>query len=108
MGVLLEKFPIIAPDGEEYRITVYEEIATVWTATLYKERKWKLFGMFRFKKIYEVCFEDYNPTDDKRVDFVAAARYVWREYKKEVNARIKSEQLRLDAVKHFEEWDGKL
>ncbi|MDT2278144.1 hypothetical protein [Paenibacillus larvae] len=39
MGVLLEKFPIVAPDGEEYRITFYEEMATIWTATLYKERE---------------------------------------------------------------------
>ncbi|MCY9527163.1 hypothetical protein M5W68_19135 [Paenibacillus larvae] len=108
MGVLLEKFPIIAPDGEEYRITFYEEIATIWTATLYKERKRKLFGMFRFKKIYVVRLEDDNPTDGKRVDFAACAKYVWRKYKREENARIEAEQLRLDAVKHFEEWDGKL
>ncbi|MEV2286958.1 hypothetical protein ABND12_18035 [Paenibacillus larvae] len=108
MGVLLEKFPIIAPDGEEYRITFYEEIATIWVATLYKERKRKLFGMFRFKEIYKVRFEDNNPTDGKRVDFAGGAKYVWKEYKKEVNARIKRDQLRLGAIKHFEEWDGKL
>jgi hypothetical protein len=100
----LEKFPVIAPDGTEYRVTITEEYDSLfgkyYEATVYVERINHRF--FRFSRVHS---RSYSFDSD---DFVTMARQVVDEV---VRDRAEKEALfnaKASGVEAFRQWDGKI
>lgn len=108
----IEKFPVIAPDGTEYRVTIEYDKGTYhcgewhnpkWIVRLYKRR---LGVLFRWKRIYTTAYIA------SQTDFVMMAeRIVSSEYIKNQagrDATAKKEREVQSALEAFRKWDGKI
>lgn len=113
----LTKFPVIAPDGTEYRvkITVHDEglnTSAYVKVRLYATRNgWKLF---RYKLLDVLTYEDgkgvYNSANPDYIKIVRRAisdheqlleaRDVWKKIDDECKRN------RSNAITEFEKWDG--
>jgi hypothetical protein len=114
--VSLSKFPVIAPDGTEYRVSItewdsrFEDYAEV---TIYRERRKR--GPFRFRKLFTTEIRKHGGYDVSDPDYIALAwigigRYL--AHVSEVNARerreAETEIRRSAAAEAFTKWDGRI
>lgn len=113
--VKTSKFPVIAPDGTEYRVKIKEcdelFIGKHVETTLYIPRKW-----IGYKKVYDrVYFGGIEVYDPSNLDLIHIATALVRDYydhlsfKKKWKAKESEEEMkRKAAVIAFENWDGKI
>lgn len=112
----LTKFPVIAEDGTEYRVTLKEDEEYLGgpavISRLYIPRK-----RFGYRKLYETV---YRPVRDEvyRVDnpdYVAIARQVYADWLDYIDRKLAREfedttvaQRKSAAIDAFQAWDGRL
>jgi hypothetical protein len=120
----LSKFPVTTADGTEYRVSITEEGATDWHddcayIRLYKERERKLFGFIRFKLVDRERMYEKDGYDVKNPDYIAIATWGIRGYEEHLRWRAEYdvekvvkqteyERKQSEAVRRFNEWDGKI
>lgn len=111
----LRKFPVIAPDGTEYRVKIEEWQEPLdgrcLSASLYVPRK-----RWGFRKLFVMTLYSYRDEyDPDNVEYVAVAREVVAKYyarlaAKERWAKEKAEAAKRKqaAIDRFNAWDGRV
>jgi len=108
----IEKFPVIAPDGTEYRVTItedYDRFLDWWCYkfTVYSERKGRKW--FRFKKLREYSYRA-SEEGARAVGnwYVDVAQSTLLQYIDEINAKRQETEGVAAALEAFRQWDGKI
>lgn len=110
----LRKFPVTAPDGTEYRVSIEEYLGgfcaqSCASVKLYVRRK-----RFGFRKVYGRAYDDGGGVYDRHYpDYITLAAQAVRDYYEDM--RIHAEYLRVvntrgigkqAAIDQFNAWDG--
>lgn len=108
MGVKLSKFPVTAPDGTEFRVTVVERKNggdDVVELRVYTRRR--LFGYRKVSqsRIRSSFFTTYDSSNPNFIQLAKSA-VLWHLAKEE--KRTSEETRRQRAVEAFAAWDGKI
>lgn len=100
----LTKFPVIAEDGTEYRVTLKEmrdrDGDQIIRVKIYLPRK-----RFGFKKVDSYDMLERGRYDRRNPDYVAIARYVFEEFSR---SELSVAQRKSAAIDAFQAWDGRL
>lgn len=114
----LRKFPVTAPDGTEYRVTIREvtdefDRPSHAVIKIYVPRK-----RFGFRKIYRVNIENmrgYGPYDADRPDYVRLTEAAFYSYRRDtaIDAHTRRElsireRQKREAAAKFNAWNGKV
>lgn len=112
----LTKFPVIAADGTEYRVTIDEwpgDLTPDYVrCRLYVPRKW-----FGYRRVFGTCYVDTRGGiyEKGSPDFIAIARRVYTDWLAEIDAEVavdreaKAQAKRKSAaIDAFQAWDGRL
>lgn len=109
MGVKLSKFPVTAPDGTEFRVSIRHKHVLRWGESicvkLYK-RSW-----YGFRCVYRVRYDYYIVGGD----CVAITKRTIRNYYRDIAANPKTKtaltearRINIARKREFEAWDGKI
>lgn len=105
----MKKFPVISKRGNEYRVDVKECRLFVDHYEVYVyERYIGWFKRERFRFLNESFMgypRSYN-ANDFDFDFIAMAKHEVERMENSWEAYEKREQLKIEAERKFEEWDG--
>lgn len=101
----LTKFPVIAADGTEYRVSIKERVdedGDPWAvAVLYARSRWR-----RFTAVARGEYLDgHSVYDSEYPDYIRIARRIVAYYHDTKLPRIKRKSAAIDA---FQAWDGRL
>ncbi|MCM3784376.1 hypothetical protein M3231_15435 [Neobacillus mesonae] len=107
----MKKFPVTAPDGREFRVSIHEAVDIldeIVVVKLYVKRK-----RFGFKRVYTGQYRSrpdgvYN---HENVNFILIATYAVEslyELEEERREYKRQRERRKTAIKAFESWDGKI
>ncbi|OMD16263.1 hypothetical protein BJP50_18675 [Paenibacillus odorifer] len=106
-NVLITKFPVTAPDGTEYRVTVCEGYtplfgrdAAVTLEIPVKRRK--------FKHVYSKTFRGIVDYDTSDPDYIELASRTLVEHLESVRKKAEAVASRQAAVERFNAWDGRV
>ena len=105
----MKKFPVISESGNEYLVKLVESyIFENYFAVYVYETYVGLFGRKRFRYVNEQLMGYPRSYDVSKFDFnlVAVAKHEIKRMEDEWEADKLSAQLRNDAKRKFEEWDG--
>lgn len=112
----LSKFPVIAPDGTEYRVTIRERDDGFWVSYYADVRLYVKRKHFGYRCVYTKDYYDADGVYYVDVpNYVRIASEIIRDYGGFL-ARCKRERLheertarqRSEARKSFTEWDGRI
>ena len=96
----LEKFPVISPSGQKYRVVMhdsefYDLVIKIYIPT--NRKRW-----IKWKKVQERhCF-----LDSVDGDFVGIAVYEILHYEKQLKEKQIQEEEDMKGIREFEQWDG--
>lgn len=107
----LEKFPVIAPDGTEYRVTITEERGTwcpwKYQVSIYKQHR--TFGILRFKRIYKSVWRITEEGTRASGDgLISLANDAVHDQIKIENEKLAEKRGIQEAAETFRQWDGKI
>lgn len=114
--VKLSKFPVTAPDGTEYRVTIREHDDGMWVANYASVRLYTKRKRWGFRRVFGRDYPDdggvYSHSDPDYIaiasrlvsDYYAALR-ADAEYQRMVN---REDARRRGAAERFNAWDGRI
>lgn len=105
----MNKFPVISERGNEYRVEVIESRLFVDHCEIYVYEKYiGWFGRERFRFLNERFMGRPRSYDAKEYnfDFIAMTKHEIKRMEDSWEAYEKREQLKMEAERKFEEWDG--
>lgn len=111
----LRKFPVIAPDGTEYRVEILEAYDSLFgkfaDVSIYTRAKWRKFKHLYTKTLRQM-HGNYDPAEPDYVRMVSEAFAAYSEY---VRGRALAEEVaksvaarKQAAIDRFNAWDGRI
>lgn len=109
MGIKLSKFPVTAPDGTEYRVTI-KELSNEFGSEGVRLKVYTKRKLFGYRKVYQCLIRDsfFTAYNSSNPDFVNLAKIAVKWHLHDEEARVKEIASKLKAVQRFKEWDGKI
>lgn len=115
-NVKLTKFPVTAPDGTEYRVTIRERDDGMWVNYFADVRVYVKRKHLGYRLVYRTTFNDgdgvYYESMPNFIRIAAEAVKTYYDYLEACENRRKrlekQAQGRASALRRFAEWDGRI
>lgn len=113
---MISKFPVTAPDGTEFRVTIREHDDGMWVANYASVRLYKKRKRWGFRRVFSRNYsDDHGVYSHNAPDYIGIASHVVGDYYAALRADAEYQRMisrdelrRQKASDRFSAWDGRI